>query len=123
VLAYLWPRGARLSVRLAAWLLLTWFAWGSGFALLVLALTATPGPWQLVCAFPLAGVLGLLVLIAPGGIGAREGVLAAMLAAMGLGIEEVATVSVFSRAWFLVGECGVFALATLSARAGWRRGA
>lgn len=121
VFAYIWPRNARASLSLLAWLACTWVSWGLGFGLLAQGLTGSIWPWQVFSLFPLAGVLGLLVLIAPGGIGAREGVLALALAALGMAPEQVASVSVFSRGWFLLGELCLFSAGVLAARWAQRR--
>lgn len=114
VFAYLWPVSAPAGPALFGWLALTWLAWGLGFALLGQALSGEPWPWPMLAVFPLAAVLGLLVLIAPGGIGAREGVLALALAALGMDAEQIVSVSIWSRAWFLLGELSLFVAGLLA---------
>ncbi len=116
VYAYLWPKNSPLPTSLVLWLALAWIAWGAGFAMLVQSLTGMPAGGLLFLVFPFAAVIGLLVLIAPGGIGAREGVLALALSSFALDLEQVATVAVFSRAWFLFGEAAFFVSGWLAAR-------
>lgn len=101
---------------IAPWYLAQWVCWCLGFWLLCAALTTTTPPWLTGPAFALAATLGLLALIAPGGFGVREGVLAAVLTAGGIGLTEAATIAVASRLWFLIGEAGIFALALVARR-------
>lgn len=57
---------------------------------------------------PLAITVGIIMLFAPGGIGVREGILAALLHGSGLEIELATTIAVASRIWFLAGEVFLF---------------
>ena len=114
--AYLWPGDSAMPKTAIAWLIVTWICYGVGFALLAKALVPVALSWQLCVAFPLAAVIGLLVLIAPGGIGAREGTLALVLVGFGLSSEQIASIAVASRLWFLLGEGGLFLTAMLVSR-------
>lgn len=105
-----------LALRACPWFFLTWIFWSLSFALLVTSLGG--GTFSLIAglAFPLAGTLGILAVLVPGGIGVREGVLAAFLLGLGLAVEQATTIAVFSRLWFLVGEGFIFVVALISAR-------
>ena len=63
--------------------------------------------------FALASSLGITAIIAPGGVGVREGVLVGYLAMSGVDVKMATAVAVASRAWFLLGEVFIFALALL----------
>ena len=63
--------------------------------------------------FPLSAVAGILVIFAPGGIGFREGLLAYGLTVLGMNTKEAASIAVFSRLWFLIGEIIIFLTALM----------
>jgi uncharacterized membrane protein YbhN (UPF0104 family) len=63
--------------------------------------------------FNLAAVLGVIALVAPGGLGVREGFLAACLIMGGTNPVDAATFSVATRLWFLSGEFSHFIIALL----------
>jgi uncharacterized membrane protein YbhN (UPF0104 family) len=85
-------------------------AWiGYGVAFWMFARGATPSvsgnPWQFVALFSASYLAGYLVLIAPGGVGVREGVLTALLVAMGLASTgDAVLLGVLSRGWLTVLE-------------------
>lgn len=58
--------------------------------------------------FPLAVVLGIISLFAPGGFGVREGLLTTFLLLSGMEIELATSIAVVSRLWFLCGELFIF---------------
>lgn len=58
--------------------------------------------------FPLSVTLGLLAIIAPGGIGVREGILAGFMILKGIPPETATTISILSRLWFMSGEVFIF---------------
>lgn len=64
-------------------------------------------------AFPVSVVTGILILIAPGGLGVREGVLVLLLTLSGYSIESATIISVSSRLWFFSGELFFFSLANI----------
>lgn len=57
---------------------------------------------------PLANVAGMLFVVAPAGIGIREGVMVAYLRVGGLDLESAVLVSLVARIWSLAGESGAF---------------
>lgn len=60
--------------------------------------------------FPLANVLGIVFLIAPGGLGIREGILILLLHTSGMDLTLATSISIFTRLWFLSGESFIFLL-------------
>lgn len=58
--------------------------------------------------FALASVVGILAIIAPGGIGVREGILFSVLILSSLSKNETLQLVAFSRVWFLIGELITF---------------
>ena len=88
---------------------------GLGFYLLIVSLTSySPGHLPLAMgAFTLAGVIGMISLFAPAGLGVREGVLVAVLQ-FTLPVEVAILVALAARVWttvidlLLVGGCLAF---------------
>lgn len=92
------------------WALLTWTCWSLAFYLLLISLGlagVSPGDGL---AFPLAATLGVLAIVAPGGLGAREGVLVAYLVMAGQPVADATSVAFAARLWFLVAELALFAI-------------
>lgn len=108
------PRlGVASTVSLIPWFSLTWILWAAGFYLLSHSLVNANLPLAVGFGFPLAATLGILVVIAPGGLGVREGILVAFLVMVPMPLAEATTISVTARLWFLAGELSVFALGVL----------
>ncbi|MFW6224896.1 MAG: lysylphosphatidylglycerol synthase domain-containing protein, partial [Bacteroidota bacterium] len=63
--------------------------------------------------FAFAAFVGVIVLIAPGGLGVREGIIVAGLVFYGLPEKEELSLSAFSRVWFLGGELLIFLISVL----------
>ncbi|MFC1887849.1 lysylphosphatidylglycerol synthase domain-containing protein, partial [Candidatus Cloacimonadota bacterium] len=80
----------------------------SAFYFFIKALTLVPIPIAAGFTFPLAATLGIIALIAPGGLGAREGVLTVLLNSVGIDIVTATSISVASRIWYLTGELFIF---------------
>ncbi len=66
--------------------------------------------------FPLANTLGIVFILAPGGIGIREGILTVLIHASGVDLITATSIAVFSRLWFLAGEGFLFLLGALCHR-------
>jgi uncharacterized membrane protein YbhN (UPF0104 family) len=98
----------KLTTRIMPIFALTWVLWSTGFYMLVLSLSATDIPWSVGFGFPLAGTLGIMAVIAPGGLGAREGVIVGYLAFAGIPVAEATAIAVASRLWFFAGEIFIF---------------
>ncbi len=92
------------------WALATWICWSSAFYLFLIALGVAGVTLADGLAFPLAATLGVVAVFAPGGLGAREGVLVAYLVLAGHSVADATTVAVAARLWFLAGELLLFAV-------------
>ncbi|HXF63272.1 MAG TPA: lysylphosphatidylglycerol synthase domain-containing protein [Caldilineaceae bacterium] len=105
-------------VALVAAAVVDWLLWGTTFAAFTFAVAggaaerAALAPY-LITAYPIAITVGLLSLIAPSGIGAREGALLLLLAPR----LEGAVVTVVALAMRLWTACGELIIALLSAPA------
>ncbi|MDZ7615461.1 MAG: lysylphosphatidylglycerol synthase domain-containing protein [Patescibacteria group bacterium] len=86
------------------WFFLAWLLWAVGFYFMTVAILGKGQPWTVGLAFPLATSLGILAVVAPGGLGVREGVLSGYLILAGFSVVDATTVAVASRLWFLIGE-------------------
>lgn len=92
------------------WALATWICWSFAFYLFLIALGVVGVSPADGLAFPLAATLGVVAIIAPGGLGAREGVLVAYLVLAGQSATDATTIAVAARLWFLAGELVLFAV-------------
>lgn len=59
---------------------------------------------------PLANNMGIITLIAPGGLGIREGFMVGYLIMLDLGINQATSLSILSRLWFFIVETLIFIL-------------
>ena len=93
-------------------LVLVWLLWCFGFYFLITSLgvsiSISTGFF-----FAFAAVAGIVAIIAPGGIGVREGILVFGLVLYGVSKEIAISVCAFSRIWYLCGEIFMFLLAML----------
>ncbi len=101
-----------LSVRSIVSLLplvsLEWLLWSTGFYLLICGLNSSSIPYSAGLGFPLSASIGVLAIIAPGGLGIREGFLAGYLKLAHLSLEEATTIAVAARLWYFSGELFIF---------------
>ena len=103
--------------------LLTWLAYGVAFWLFCRALaypapSAAPSFGVAVGAFLVSYVAGIVVVVAPGGLGVREAVLTAVLTPV-TGAETVIVLSLASRLWLVATElAGALVVIALTARLG-----
>lgn len=88
-----------LPVHASFWIFLT-----LGFYFFVSAFSPISIPLYVGFVFPLSAVMGIVAIFAPGGIGIREGVLAALLHLSGMDLAFATSLAVISRMWFLLGE-------------------
>ncbi len=108
------PRiGARVLMRIVPWSFVSWAAWCLSFYFLIGATTNQDVSVLCGLSFAFAGTVGLVVVISPGGIGVREGILTGILTLSGLPLQDATTVSVVSRLWFLCGEAFIFLTAVV----------
>ena len=98
------------TVLVMPWFVAYWALWSIGFYLLNTSLIITDVPWGVGLGFPLAGTLGIMTFISPGGLGTREAVMVGYLTLAGIPVVEATTVAVASRLWFLGGEVFIFIL-------------
>lgn len=95
------------TIKVLPLFLLTWLLWGFGFYFFASALVlGSPGIFS-AFGFILSATLGIVAIIAPGGLGVREGLLIPFLVLMGLSNDSAGTVAISSRLWFLISE-GLF---------------
>ncbi len=101
-------------LKLLPWHFAYWLSISVGFYFLT-ASTNTGIPVSPIFSFtfPLAVCAGMIVLIAPGGIGVRESVIAGACEALGLNGDLAASIAVTSRLWFVLGELIVFLTALI----------
>ena len=86
-----------------------WILWGTGMYFLVLSSEYNvAGSHSLIFLFPFSVCVGIVAIIAPGGIGIREGVLAMIIVSLGNPVKTAAEISVLSRVWFVTGEIILF---------------
>jgi uncharacterized membrane protein YbhN (UPF0104 family) len=109
-----------LSIRsilsLIPWFLSSWLLWGFGFFLFAASITDHSLPLSISFCFPLAGTFGILFLLAPGGVGIREGIMVGYLSILHINLTEAITISTASRLWFLIGEMFIFATGFVASR-------
>ncbi|MDX1434012.1 MAG: lysylphosphatidylglycerol synthase transmembrane domain-containing protein, partial [Gammaproteobacteria bacterium] len=102
----------RLSIRATsvavAWALVAWLLWSAAFYAFLRALGVDGIDVVDGLGFPLAATLGVVALIAPGGLGAREAVLAGYLILSGCEPAQATTAAVAARLWYLAGETALF---------------
>ena len=101
--------GFPATLSLLPWFLAVWVLWGIGFYFLAQSLTDQIIPMASVYCFPLAGTLGILFVVAPGGIGVRESIITGYLSMLDVPLPVAITISAVSRFWFLIGELFIFA--------------
>ena len=85
-----------------------WALWSIGFYLFASSLTDLWLPWTVGLGFPLAGTLGIITFMSPGGLVTREAVLIGYFTLAGFPLVDATTIAVTSRLWFLVGELFIF---------------
>ena len=117
ILSYIFSKKITISnlsfvnvAKVLPWFLLIWASWCISFFFLAAALVNFSITFHIAWGFGLAGALGILAIIFPGGIGVREGILTGYLSLAGLDIEVATTIAVASRLWFIAGEIFIFAL-------------
>jgi uncharacterized membrane protein YbhN (UPF0104 family) len=79
------------------WFIVNWVFRSIGFYMLVASLIGMHVPWGVGFGFPLAGTLGILTFISPGGLGTREAVMVGYLTLADIPITEATMVAVASR--------------------------
>jgi len=93
-------------IRLMGYLIIYWLIMGFGFYLFCSALTDIQ--LEVMFIMPLSVTVGVVALIAPGGIGIREGVVTLGLVFFGVEFKLAAGIAVAARLWFFVVETILF---------------
>jgi len=96
------------TLSVMPWLAVYWLFWSIGFYMLAASLIPAKISWSVALGFPLAGALGIMVFITPGGLGTREGVIIGYLLLADIPAIEATNIAVAARLWFLVGEVFIF---------------
>ena len=104
------------TIKVLPWFSSSWILWGAGFYLLTAGITDHPIPVSTSFCFPLAGTLGILFLLAPGGVGIRGGIIVGHLSTLDFILAEAITIAAASRLWFLIGEFFIFAVGLICDR-------
>lgn len=97
------------TLKVLPWFLSSWFLWGVGFYWLAAGISDHAIPASTAFCFPLAGTLGILFLLAPGGVGIRESIIVGYLSLVQFNLSEAITIAAASRLWFIIGEFFIFA--------------
>ena len=91
---------------------LNWMIWSIAFYLLIISIhDISIVPIKAGLLFPISTVFGIIVIIAPGGLGIREGFLTLGLTALDIPVKDAASIATLSRVWFIIGEFLVFFVA------------
>ena len=98
------------TVSVMPWFALIWIFFSFGFYFLVRGLSLISVPYAVGLGFPLAGTLGIMAIIFPGGIGVREGIMMGYLTLFGIPLAEATAISIAARLWFCLGELFIFSL-------------
>jgi glycosyltransferase 2 family protein len=105
----------KTSLKIIIISILNWMMWSIAFYLLLISIhDISIVPIKAGLLFPISTVFGIVVVIAPGGLGIREGFLTLGLTALSLPSNDAASIAILSRLWFLIGELLVFVVALLS---------
>lgn len=93
-----------------------WLLWCAGFHMLAQGMVEDFLPWHTGLSFALAGSLGILAIIAPGGIGVRESIFVGYFLLVGIEAGVATSIAVTSRLWFLAGEAFIFGIGWIMRR-------
>lgn len=105
---------SKTTIQLSLFSIINWLVWSLAFYLFLRSVQDIDNVHlKAGLLFPLSSVVGIIVIIAPGGLGFREGFLTLGLTALGLTAKDAASVAVLSRLWFLIGEVFIFLIAII----------
>ena len=106
-----YPQRAIILVLVGA--MFCWLLWVIGFWFLGMSAGVNISI-NAALLFPLATIVGVIAVFAPGGVGIKESVISAGLIFFGINKTDAISLSVYSRLWFLFGEIIFFLLAILT---------
>lgn len=86
----------------------TWVLWGAGYFCLVAATTSSLPSAILAAVFGASAIIGILTLIAPGGLGAREGAMVSLLVILDYSHQDAIAIAILARIWFFTSELSLF---------------
>jgi uncharacterized membrane protein YbhN (UPF0104 family) len=92
----------------AHWFIGAWLLWGVGFYFMAAGMSEQHVAISVIFCFPLAGAIGVMALISPGGIGVRESIIVGFLTSVSMDLSLAITIAAISRLWFLIGEFFIF---------------
>jgi hypothetical protein len=102
-------------IRILPAFFICWLLWTAAFFFFVdSVLPDGDYAWYTAFAFPLAATISILLIVFPGGLGIREGLLVFFLMRCGLSLDQATLVSLTSRIWFTLGEFFMFAAALVT---------
>jgi uncharacterized membrane protein YbhN (UPF0104 family) len=99
----------------AFYAVLHWLVIGLAFTLFLLSVDVDAG-WYPVLFQPLAINLGVIAVVVPGGLGVREGAMAAYLTLADISLSYGLSLAVAARIWFFTGEVIAFFIGFLTDR-------
>jgi len=100
------------NLLLTLFSLLNWIMWALAFYIFLLSMEPLSKiPIAAGMLFPLSSVVGIIVIIAPGGLGFREGFMTLGLTVLGMTAKDAASIALLSRLWVLIGELFIFLFA------------
>jgi len=101
----------RQTISILPWFLFYWVVLAVSFYFFVSSITDSPKlEFYVGLGFPLAGTLGIMAVIFPGGLGIRETILVGFNNLAGFTIIESTTIAISARIWFILGELFIFIL-------------
>ena len=93
---------------ISSWLLY-WIIIGTSFYLLSLSILEDPPNYEaLFFLYPISTVIGMILLISPGGVGIREGALVMLLSTFDYSIVNILSIAITIRVMFVVCEFFIF---------------
>lgn len=99
-----WQIGLGVVISICAWM-----AWGLGLSHLMDAIDLGGRYWRDIGIFSAASSAGIIAIVAPGGLGVREGAMSVLLSLHGMDLGNAAFVGLVARVWFVLGELVLFA--------------
>jgi uncharacterized membrane protein YbhN (UPF0104 family) len=107
------PLKSNVIFSMLPWFCLPWLFWAGAFLLFIKSIISTNVTAGIGLGFPLSGTLGIMAIIAPGGLGVREATMTGFLNLSSISLKEAISITLGARLWFLVGEVFIFLLAFL----------
>lgn len=111
---FLKPLNIRNLLSTVSVSILFWLLWGCGIYYFIdSAGYEINNRLSLIFLYPFSICVGIIMIISPGGLGVREGILSFFLIALGNKPSDAAEISILSRIWFIIGEIIIFSISML----------